>query len=52
VLRIIKELSGKGFSVVITTHNPDHALLLGGKAALMDDNGGLITGDTENVVTQ
>ncbi|MCL2517786.1 MAG: ABC transporter ATP-binding protein [Oscillospiraceae bacterium] len=52
VLRIIKELSGKGYSVVITTHNPDHALLLGGKAALMDDTGTLITGSVEQVVTQ
>jgi iron complex transport system ATP-binding protein len=52
VLRMIKELSRKGYSVVITTHNPDHALLLGGKAALMDDNGTLITGRVEQVVTQ
>ena len=33
VLRIIKELSEKGFAVVFTTHNPDHAMLLGGSAA-------------------
>jgi len=52
VLRIIKELSQKGYSVVITTHNPDHALLLGGKAALMDDSGALITGDADSVVTR
>jgi iron complex transport system ATP-binding protein len=52
VLRIIKELSQKGYSVVITTHNPDHALLLGGKAALMDENGSLITGSVDQVITQ
>ena len=51
-LRIIKELSQKGYSVVITTHNPDHALLLGWKAALMDDNGALITGSVDQVVNQ
>ncbi|MCL2068759.1 MAG: ABC transporter ATP-binding protein [Oscillospiraceae bacterium] len=52
VLRIIGELSRKGYSVVITTHNPDHALLLGGRAALMDDNGTLIIGDSKDVIIQ
>jgi len=52
VLRIIKALSQKGYSVVITTHNPDHALLLGGKAALLDDSGALITGKAAEVVTR
>jgi len=52
VLRIIKKLSIKGYSIVITTHNPDHAFLLGGKAALIDDNGVLISGKVEEIVTQ
>jgi len=52
VLRIIKKLSEKGYTIVITTHNPDHALLLGGKAALMDDDGALIAGSVGMVVTQ
>ena len=52
VLRMIKALSQKGYSVVITTHNPDHALLLGGKAALLDDSGALIVGSVEHVITQ
>ena len=29
VLKIIKELAAEGYAAVITTHNPDHALLLG-----------------------
>jgi len=52
VLRTIKELAEKGFSIVITTHNPDHALLLGGTAALMSIDGELRYGDTEEIVTQ
>jgi len=52
VLRIIKKLSQQGYSVAITTHNPDHALLLGGKAALLDTDGKLISGSVEQVVTQ
>ena len=52
VLRIIRDLSQKGYAVVITTHNPDHALLLGGKAALLDNSGTPITGRATHVVTQ
>ena len=52
VLKIIKELSQKGYSVVITTHNPDHALLLGGKAALLNDKGELTAGKTEQIITK
>lgn len=52
VLRTIKDLSEKGFSIVITTHNPDHALLLGGAAALMSGTGNLTSGAVEKIVTQ
>ena len=52
VLRTIKELSEKGFATVLTTHNPDHALLLNGTAALMSSDGSLVYGDTEDVVTE
>ncbi len=41
VLRLIKRLAEKGFAVVITTHNPDHAMLLGGQAAILDNTGHL-----------
>jgi len=52
VLKIIKELAEKGYAVVMTTHNPDHALLLGGRTALFDENGALVSEDTESVVTR
>ena len=51
-LKIIKGLAQKGYAVVMTTHNPDHALLLGGKAALLDSGGRLASGDTASIVTQ
>lgn len=51
VLKIIRELTQKGYTVVMTTHNPDHALLLGDKSALLDNDGALTVGDTENVIT-
>jgi len=52
VLRIIKELAGNGYSVVLTSHNPDHALLLGGRAAMMDESGALVTGSVAQVITR
>ncbi|MCL1830851.1 MAG: ABC transporter ATP-binding protein [Oscillospiraceae bacterium] len=52
VLKTIKELSEKGFSIVITTHNPDHALLLGGQSALMSSEGSLVVGKTDDILTQ
>ena len=52
VLKIIRELADKGYAVVLTTHNPDHALLLGGQTALIDDEGRLSADDTRNVVTR
>jgi iron complex transport system ATP-binding protein len=52
VLRIIKSLSQKGYAVVMTTHNPDHALLLGGRAALMLCGGQLVSGAAEDIITE
>lgn len=52
VLRIIRKLSDKGFAIVITTHNPDHALLLGCDAALLDKNGHLETGSCDEMITE
>ena len=52
VLRIIKDLADKGFAVVITTHNPDHAMLLGGHTAIIDGEGHLISGKTAELFTE
>lgn len=52
VLRIIKELSAEGYAAVITTHNPDHALLLGGKVAAINANGDFTFGDCKDVINE
>jgi iron complex transport system ATP-binding protein len=52
VLRIIKGLTQKGFAVVLTTHNPDHALLLGGRAAVLNSDGHLRTGPVDGLLTE
>ena len=53
VLRVIKDLSDKGYSVVITTHDPNHALMLGGKTALFQGReDGIIVGNPEELLTE
>ncbi len=44
VLKRIKEMSEAGFSVIITSHNPDHALLIGDKVAIVDKQGRIVRG--------
>ncbi|MDO4815780.1 MAG: ABC transporter ATP-binding protein [Bacillota bacterium] len=51
-LKVIKELSGEGYTTVITTHNPDHAIMLGGRAAILNKEGKLMAGSTEELVTE
>lgn len=51
VLGRIKEMAQEGFSVIITTHNPDHALLLGDKAAIVSRDGSITQGRVEDIIT-
>ena len=51
-LRMIKRLADSGYALVVTTHNPDHALLLGGSAALLDNEGRLRKGGAEEMITE
>jgi len=52
VLRLIRRLADEGYGILLTTHNPDHALLLGGMAALLNRQGRLSFGPTEDILKQ
>lgn len=52
ILSTIKQLAGNGFGVVFTTHNPDQALLVGGKAAIIDRGGRLTFGVSREMITE
>lgn len=52
VLKRVKQMKEEGFSVIITTHNPDHALLLGGKAAIVGKDGSITQGSSEEILTE
>lgn len=52
VLRRVKKMASEGYSVVITTHNPDHALLLGDKAAIVSREGKITQGDSREILKE
>jgi len=51
-LRLIASLQDKGFAVIMTTHNPDHCMMLGGNVAILDRQGFLETGTVEEILTE
>ena len=52
ILQLIRKLSGRGFAIVITTHNPDHALLLKGTTAILGMDGELVSGPGDEMLTE
>ena len=51
-LRVIKSLAEKGYAIIITTHNPDHAIMLGGTVAILSKDGHLEVGPTDEIITE
>lgn len=52
VLRMIKDLSNKGYAIIITTHDPNHAIMLDGKVALFNLNGSIKTGTVDELIKE
>ena len=52
VLKRVRQMADSGYSVIITTHNPDHALLLGDKAAIVEKNGTITQGNSHEIITE
>lgn len=56
-LSLIKSLSQQQFSIIMTTHNPDHPMLLSevipdSKVAILNQSGKLDCGFTETILTE
>ncbi len=52
LLGILKKLQGQGQTVIFTTHDPNHALLLGSRVVLLKRAGGMMTGPIcDSVIT-
>ena len=52
VVRMVRQLSEQGYSVVMTTHNPDHAVMLGGTVGVMDSSGSLTVGEADKIIDE
>ena len=51
VLNQIQQLSARGYTVLVTTHNPGHAYSMGGKTLIMG-KGKYAFGDTVEIITE
>ena len=49
ILQLVNDLAKSGHTVIVTTHMPDHAILLGGKMGIMWSQGSFRTGKTESL---
>lgn len=52
VLKIIRNLAADGFAVIVTTHDPNQALLLGGQTALIDNGNSMEVGPSDQIITE
>lgn len=52
VVNLMIKLADEGYGVIMTTHNPDHAILLGGKVAILDREGDLEYGPLEEILDE
>lgn len=52
VLKRVKQMAADGYSVVITTHNPDHALMLDDKVAIVSRSGKIVQGKSQDIITE
>ena len=51
-LDAVRSLKEEGYGVILTTHNPDHALLLQDQVAILDRDGVLATGLSTDVLKE
>ena len=52
VLQIIRDLARDGISVVLTTHMPDHAILLDGTVGILDREGHMTVGPAQQIISE
>lgn len=51
-LKLINTLAAQGYGVIMTTHTPDHAILLGGKTGLLDSDGHMCSGPSLEIISE
>jgi iron complex transport system ATP-binding protein len=51
-LELIKELAHQGYTIIMTTHTPDHAIMLNDKTAILDRSGRLHVGNQNEIMKE
>ena len=51
VLNVLKEISKEGRTIILSSHNPNHALFLDSKVILMNKGGVASVGDAKDLIT-
>ncbi len=51
-LRMVRSLAAQGMTMIMTTHDPNHALWFGGRAALMKEGRVIASGPVPDVITE
>ena len=49
---MIRELAGEGYGVIMTTHSPDHVLMVGGLVGVLNPDGVLEFGEAGKILTE
>lgn len=52
ILKIVVELARQGYIIIMTTHMPDHAILLDGTVGIMYPGGSMIVGHVKDVIQE
>lgn len=52
VLKMVAELAREGYAIVMTTHNPDHPILLDSSVCLLDCDGRLRKGTVDQIMQE
>lgn len=52
VLRMVAELSREDYAIIMTTHNPDHPILLDSSVCLLDRSGALVKGSVDEIMRE
>lgn len=52
MLKLIERLAEKGYGIILTSHMPDHVLMLNGKVGILGADGRLQVGTTDEIMTE
>jgi iron complex transport system ATP-binding protein len=52
VVKMIRRLAAEGYTVIMTTHTPDHAIMLDDTVALLDRDGKMHIGNTNEIMRE